>query len=122
MFSKKQADKSTGAMNSVRQKAAAEVERRLDLRKTFEEIDVDGSGQISLKELVIHALPCHSDPTVRVTKDTETTTADEVMEDHQPWWFGGQEEFRFLVKAFEPEFYWYITSLYSPQPSVDARP
>ena len=106
LFSQKQADKSTGAMNSVRKKAAAEVESRLDLQKTFEEIDADGSGQISLKELVIHALPCHSDPTVSVAKDTDTPTLDEAIEGHEPWWFGGQDEFRFLVKAFEPEFYW----------------
>ena len=81
------------------------------LRTLFNTIDADSSGGITLKELVRHAL----DDSLHGAEDVALVQSEEVRaaamsgpgaeEMRQKWWHGSAEDFSFLVRAYEPEFY-----------------
>eukprot|EP01043_Picozoa_sp_COSAG02_P052851 COSAG02_NODE_5758_length_4062_cov_1.950038_1_plen_976_part_10 len=90
-----------------------------DLRLIYNEMDADDSGEVSSEELwkfvLDRALPSHT------LSDSIGPNMDEVrvgeLTQHSvkvhPWWFGGPKEFSFLVRAYEPQYYWWELTLYA---------
>lgn len=89
-----------------------------DLRVLFDQIDVDGSGEVSSEELWTFAL----DRAVRGGKQAtglqslaakQDAPADKSAQGkshtsmEHAWWEGGPEEFKFLVRAYEANFFWF---------------
>ena len=95
-----------------------------DLRAIYDEIDADSSGQVSPEELwkfalehAIHGrkfLGNDSQPSmaeeVRASEELKEATAEQQAQ--RKWWEGGKDEFRFLVRAYEADAFWFELTQY----------
>lgn len=89
------------------------------LEGLYSTIDADSSGEVTVQELVQHVLSTGREqghPAVLLTDTTSTTVCpasvskitkaqEQEQDEDQEWWRGGPDEFSFLVKAFEPDYY-----------------
>eukprot|EP01043_Picozoa_sp_COSAG02_P039016 COSAG02_NODE_3050_length_7468_cov_9.831049_2_plen_1492_part_00 len=96
-----------------------------DLRSAYDVIDVDSSGEVSSDELWRSALQTVVLPSTTASKSQAVSSGEELRgteaaaaappEDRvgtsgaasTKWWKGGPEEYRFLVRAYEPRYFWY---------------
>jgi hypothetical protein len=87
-----------------------------ELRELYKSIDVDGSGTISTSEVWVYAIKLalknRSDEAIAKAK-ISAAPSQIVNSSRRSWWQGGPEEFKFLIKAYEPGFYWFETVIYS---------
>ena len=86
-----------------------------DLRAIYEQIDVDGSGEVSSEELWKFALAravCGDKQNGLKSLAANADVPDDRFahgnsNQKRAWWEGGPEEFRFLVRAYEAEYFWF---------------
>eukprot|EP01043_Picozoa_sp_COSAG02_P048809 COSAG02_NODE_4836_length_4923_cov_5.490257_2_plen_446_part_00 len=113
-------DDENGLSFDVFKKTVAVIEPESNIPEAFLEelyrtIDSDSSGEITLQELVQHALREGRKQGSVLSPDgyAQDDSAEEVrtasagtdVSDGKEWWRGGPDEFKFLVKAFEPDYY-----------------
>jgi hypothetical protein len=87
-----------------------------DLREIWDEIDADASGEVSSEELWTYALH-HAVRDRQLLDDAQPPSAEEVRaseltdagtSEHSRWYQGlGKEELKFLVRAYEPKYFWF---------------
>jgi len=87
-----------------------------DLREIWDEIDADASGEVSSEELWTYALH-HAVRDRQLLDDAQPPSAEEVRpseltdagtSEHSKWYQGlGKDELKFLVRAYEPKYFWF---------------
>ena len=76
-----------------------------ELRALYDAIDADASGEISLNEFVQYALDSLSPLQADELRPAASSKAVTVSSEERGRWKFDPEDLKFLVKAFEPEYY-----------------
>ena len=105
---------SSTARNVLREKSLEDG----DLRRAYDLIDIDKSGEVSSEELWRSALHTVLSSTAmtneHLVSDSEELRGSEAAPSGNrnvatkiKWWEGGPDEYRFLVRAYEPRYFYY---------------